>query len=100
MRQRTEGRLEQIADAALRAFSRGGLRQTQVADVAREAALSAGTLYLYAEGKDALFGLALRRAIDAMPAEGETLPIRAPAGGELRDLLAGAVARRFRWPAL
>jgi AcrR family transcriptional regulator len=42
-------------------FSRRGYRRTQMAEVAREMGVSPGNLYNYAEGKDALFHLVLRR---------------------------------------
>jgi AcrR family transcriptional regulator len=62
-------RLSQIADAALAAFSDKGFRLTQVSDIARLAGVSQGTIYLFAESKEALFWLALRRAMDR-PLEG------------------------------
>jgi AcrR family transcriptional regulator len=57
-------RLVQIADAALRGFTERGFRLTQVADIARLAGVAPGTIYLFAEGKESLFWLALARAMD------------------------------------
>ena len=45
-------RREQIADAALTAFSEKGFRLTQVSDVARLAGIAPGTIYLFAKGKE------------------------------------------------
>jgi AcrR family transcriptional regulator len=51
-----------IADAACRVLTRQGWRLAQVADVAREAGVAAGTVYLYAADKPALRDLAIRAA--------------------------------------
>jgi AcrR family transcriptional regulator len=56
-------RLEQITDAALAAFTEKGFRLTQVADVARLAGVAPGTIYLFAESKEALFWIALARTM-------------------------------------
>ena len=90
MRRRPEGRLEAIADAALAAFTARGFAQTQMTDAAKLAGVSTGTLYLYAENKDALFELALRRALDRMPDEA-ALPIRAVGGKQTLRWLADHV---------
>ncbi len=50
-----EARREEILEAAYRCFSARGLRNTTMKDVADEAGLSAGALYRYFEGKEALF---------------------------------------------
>jgi AcrR family transcriptional regulator len=99
MKRRPAGRLDAIADAALAAFTARGFGQTQMSDAARLAGVSAGTLYLYAENKEALFELALRRALDRMPDE-TALPIRAVGGKQTLRWLADHVADRERWPLL
>jgi AcrR family transcriptional regulator len=92
---RAPGRAERIAAAGCRVFTRQGWRLAQVADVAREAGVAAGTVYLYAADKEALLTLAIRAAARLpMPAEG-ALPAR-PA---LREALAEALSG-FRLPAL
>src|ERR1022692_2180804 len=78
-------RLEQIADAALSAFSEKGFRLTQVADVARIAGVAPGTIYLFAEGKEALFWLALGRA---MGRPLEEVSCEAPSASDLRQKFA------------
>lgn len=59
-----------IADAACRVLTRQGWRLAQVADVAREAGVAAGTVYLYAADKPALRDLALRAAAGLLLPDG------------------------------
>jgi len=61
-RTRPPGRLDDIADAATSVFIHRGFGPAKVAEIARAAGVGPGTVYLYADGKDALFDLALRRA--------------------------------------
>jgi AcrR family transcriptional regulator len=58
-RQRRE---ERILDAAAALLVRWGYRKTTVDDVAREAGVGKGTIYLHWKDKHELFGAALRRA--------------------------------------
>src|SRR5215467_11996204 len=55
-------REERILDAATILLVRWGYRKTTVDDVAREAGVGKGTIYLYWRDKNELFGAALRRA--------------------------------------
>ncbi len=50
-----ERRRQQIMVAAKRVFSEKGLNKTTMEDIAKEAELSPGTLYLYFKNKDELF---------------------------------------------
>lgn len=59
----SKNRAGTIADAALQAFSQSGYRRTQVADIAKLAGISPGTIYLYSAGKEALFLIAMQRAL-------------------------------------
>ncbi len=99
MRHSAPGRLEKIADAALAAFIARGFRQTQMVDAAKRAGVSAGTLYLYAENKDALFELALRRALGRMPEE-DALPLKAAGTAATLRWLAEEIPEREGWPLL
>ncbi|MCE7882738.1 MAG: TetR family transcriptional regulator [Actinobacteria bacterium ATB1] len=65
-------RLAEIGEAAITVFSELGFRRTQVADVAREAGVSAGTIYNYVTGKDALFELAVECSFADEPVTAET----------------------------
>jgi AcrR family transcriptional regulator len=64
-------REERILDAAAALLVRWGYRKTTVDDVAREAGVGKGTIYLHWRDKRALFGAVLRRA--SRQAVGETL---------------------------
>lgn len=54
-RRRKEARPGEILDAALELFTERGFAATKLEDVARAAGISKGTLYLYYDGKEALF---------------------------------------------
>jgi AcrR family transcriptional regulator len=68
-------------------------------DVAKEANVSAGTLYLYAENKEALFVLALRQALGALPIA-QKAPIRARGARANMTALVAQYRDHVRWPAL
>jgi TetR/AcrR family fatty acid metabolism transcriptional regulator len=59
---------DQILQSATRIFARCGFFNAQVADVARDAGVAAGTVYLYFRGKDdllvSIFEKTMRTAID------------------------------------
>ncbi len=50
-----EERRQQILDAAVRSFSRGGLHQTTIEDIRLEAGLSRGAVYHYFKSKEEVF---------------------------------------------
>jgi AcrR family transcriptional regulator len=56
-----EARRDQILEAAIRLWLRGGFDTTSVEAIAREAGLGKGTLYLYFPTKDAILDAAVRR---------------------------------------
>jgi TetR/AcrR family fatty acid metabolism transcriptional regulator len=58
-----------ILKAATRVFARNGYFQSQVADVAREAGVAAGTVYLYFRGKDDLLVSLFERTMRDVMAE-------------------------------
>ncbi|MBY0275000.1 TetR/AcrR family transcriptional regulator [Candidatus Binatia bacterium] len=95
-RKRPEGRLDQLLDCATRVFIEKGYRRTQMADVAREMGVSAGTLYGYVESKEALFHLLVDRAFTGEAAVAPELPVRTPRAGatvgRLRERLASEAA--------
>jgi AcrR family transcriptional regulator len=104
LRRKQLARLTAIAAAALDVFTRDGFSSAQVVDIAKKAGLSVGTLYLYAESKQALFELALRAsALGAdvgRDVDLATLPLRARGMDATALLLADAIHRRGRWPVL
>jgi AcrR family transcriptional regulator len=72
--QRRKGaRPAEIVAAALAVFVERGFAATRLADVARRAGVTKGTLYLYFESKEALFKAVVRETIVPCIAEGERL---------------------------
>jgi AcrR family transcriptional regulator len=77
-----DDRLARLVECATRVFIEQGYRRTQMADVAKALGVAKGTLYLYVESKDALFGLVARCADDDRPFDKlPALPIRTPKRG-------------------
>ncbi len=62
-RRRKEERPEEILDAALRLFTEKGFSATRMVDVAKQAGISKGTLYLYFESKEAIFCAVVQQRI-------------------------------------
>ena len=62
-----------IVAAALAEFSAKGFAAARLDDVARRAGVAKGTLYLYFDGKDALFQAVIRQAILPRIADAEAL---------------------------
>jgi AcrR family transcriptional regulator len=56
-------RLEQILDAAFQEFGAHGYEAARIDEVAREAGIAKGTIYLYFKGKDQLFRAVVRHLI-------------------------------------
>lgn len=66
---RPDERPQQILGAAFRVFGKRGLHQATLDEVAREAGITKGTIYLYFPSKAALFSAMLKaRVNDFMPA--------------------------------
>lgn len=62
----TESTRERILDVAERLFARGGLAGTAVRDIAREAGLTAPSLYNHFDGKQALYEAVLTRGVEPL----------------------------------
>jgi AcrR family transcriptional regulator len=58
-------RRQQIAQAALRCFTRTGFQQTSMADIIAESGLSAGAIYGHYKNKEELVELAVSEVLDA-----------------------------------
>jgi AcrR family transcriptional regulator len=100
-RRRPADRFDTLRAAALRVFARRGLRRARMADVAREAGLSAGALYTHFESKEALFDWLVAHATDPGPvAAPPRLPVPTPPPGATEKRLREAIARVLRLPAL
>jgi len=95
-------RQEEISIAALQVFARRGLHQTTLDDVAKEAGVSKGTIYLYFKNKEDLFIAAAQQVV---PTLDEFVSKRPGASIPEEDLayvlrsLARTMYRRFRAPA-
>ncbi|MBP0460238.1 TetR/AcrR family transcriptional regulator [Streptomyces montanisoli] len=61
---RKELRRTQIAEAAVRCFSRNGLKRTSIADITAESGLSAGSIYAHYRNKADLVQAAARETLD------------------------------------
>ena len=70
---RKDARPGEIVAAALELFVERGYEATKLADVARHAGVTKGTLYLYFENKEALFKAVVRETIVPVIAQGEAL---------------------------
>jgi len=70
---RKEARPGEIVAAALEVFVERGFEATKLAEVARKAGVTKGTVYLYFESKEALFKAVVRETIVPVIAQGEAL---------------------------
>lgn len=61
-----DGKREAILAAALELFGRYGYRRTSIDDIAREAGIAKGTVYLYVENKEALFRTLSQSLLDGV----------------------------------
>jgi AcrR family transcriptional regulator len=95
----SQERLTDVARAATRVFIEKGYRRTLMADVAREMGLSAGALYTYVESKEALFHIALARAL-RIDMGALALPVPTPLPGETLGLVDKWLAERASFPVL
>lgn len=64
-----EARKESILEAALRVFARRGIQYATMAEIAEDAGISAGAIYRYFAGKDALIEACFEENVEAMTAE-------------------------------
>src|ERR1051325_9381250 len=62
---RDTDRHHQIVDAAVRVFARNGYFNSRVSDIAREAGVASGTIYLYFKTKDAILVALFREKVAA-----------------------------------
>jgi AcrR family transcriptional regulator len=93
-RRRKEARPGELTAAALDLFVEKGYAATRLDDVAARAGVSKGTLYLYFDGKEALFKAVVREGILPALAEGESLV--AGFAGNSAELLRAVVLGMWR----
>src|SRR2546421_7024981 len=72
-KRRKDARPAEIVAAALEVFGERGFAGTKLADVARRAGVTKGTVYLYFDSKEALFKAVVRETIVPVIAQGEAL---------------------------
>ena len=70
-RRAPDERPQQIIDAALQVFGERGLAGARLEDIARQAGIAKGTIYLYFPNKEALFREVIQQTIVARIAEAE-----------------------------
>lgn len=91
-RQAADAKREAILAAALELFGRYGFRRTSIDDIAREAGIAKGTVYLYVENKEALFRTLAQTLLDRVlqhAAEAAAAP------GTIADRLAAVLDAKF-----
>src|SRR5436190_555554 len=70
---------ETILDAATRAFARFGFKKASIEDIAKEAGVAKGTVYLACESKEDLYYQAVHREVRASGARSGWAAERSPA---------------------
>lgn len=86
-RERREARAQRILDAASTLFLHDGYDKTTIEDIAREAGVGKGTLYLHWDSREALFAALLLREKVAMAEDIKQRIAGDPAGALLHGLL-------------
>jgi len=90
-KRRKEARPQELTAAALALFVEKGYAATRLDEIAAQAGVSKGTLYLYFTSKEELFKAVVREGLLPLLAEGETLVANAP--GSASDLFRAIVMR-------
>ena len=99
-RKRPPERLDQIADAATEVFIQEGFGPARIARIAALARVGPGTIYLYAESKDALYELALRRALEDPDVWALKLPHPNPERGQVAEHVWRCLQNAAHFPQL
>jgi AcrR family transcriptional regulator len=88
---RKEARAPEILEAALACFAQKGFVATRMDDIAARAGITKGTIYLYFDGKEALFKALARQSIGAQLARvsDEIAASDAPSAALLRLVVTG-----------
>lgn len=99
-RVKAANRIDHIADAATEVFILHGYGPAKIAQIAERARVGPGTIYLYADGKEALFDLAIRRALEDPTVWTMTFPHPAPEQGAVADALWRCLQNASHFPQL
>jgi AcrR family transcriptional regulator len=97
---RPHDRIDKIADAATEIFIRNGYAPARISQIAERAKVGPGTIYLYAGGKEALYDLALRRAMEDPTVWSLALPHPSPMPGAVADALWRCLQNAGHFPQL
>jgi AcrR family transcriptional regulator len=92
--------LSEIANTAVSYITRNGFKQTQMAGLAKEIGVSAGTLYTYVENKDALLNLATTYLLREEDLPDLELPVRAVPADAIIEQFIETAAKWAQWPVL
>ena len=94
--------MRELVEAAFEVFCRQGFERAQVADVAKAMGVAVGTIYLYVEGKEALFDLVVRHTASDDPEwlDDIEIPVPAPTPGSTVEFLREVFGRKGQWPHL
>ncbi len=98
--ERREARAQRILDAAATLILRYGYHKTTIDDIAREARVGKGTLYLHWKTREALFAALILREKVAMAEDIKQRIACDPAGATLRGLLKHAALALMHRPLL
>lgn len=98
--ERREARAQRILDAASTLILRYGYHKTTIDDIAREAAVGKGTLYLHWKTREALFTALITREKIAMAADIKQRIAHDPTGATLHGLLKHAALALMQRPLL
>ena len=90
----TGTKTEAILSAAVKLFPQFGFRRTSMDDIAREAGVAKGTLYLYFAGKAEVFRAMQQRNFEDAEARCEAAEAE---GGSFRDRLARVLEANYGW---
>lgn len=97
---RRAARAHRILDAASSLIRRHGSDRITIDDIAREAGVGKGTIYLHWQGRDALFAALILREKIAMAEDIKRRLTHDPAGATLRGLLKHAALALIQRPLL
>jgi len=90
----SEFRKSELLSAARSVFARRGFHEATIDDIAREAGVAKGTVYLYFDSKQQIYLEALRFGIESLVAE---MRMKATASGTCADKLRGLVAAKIEF---
>lgn len=94
----TGDKRESILEAALSRFGRYGYRRTSMEEIARDAEIAKGTIYLYFSSKDELFAALTERLVDqAMANARKAAALDSPFVDRMIGVLDAKVGAFYRW---